>query len=393
MANPRIFDETHRSDGSPAKGVEDTYRFLNRISGAFWDEVRELIEDWFARYPADKGPALAGRIRSDSYGFWGAYLELFLHEILIRIGASVEVDPELPGGRTPDFRISHSDKSFLLEATTLMEPQKDERANRRNAPMLDALRKVKSAEFMISVDRVAQGPDQPAGTRLAAQLEEWLSQLDYSEIRAAALRSWSDVPTATLFDRGWEVVVRPIPKAEDRHILSEISILEPSQGRFVDDHAAMCTDLQEKARKYRSVGEPLVLAVSNRRWTADREEVRVALFGAAWEHPRMMKALQIDPNWRKVPEGLWLTRTGARYAEVAAVLEVDKVSPWHVTDGRVTAWRNPLARDAIGPLPFQQVSVDLEHGTFDSRDPSRSIAEILAIPSDWPHGEPFPRNS
>ena len=117
----------------------------------------------------------------------------------------------------------------------------------------------------------------------------------------------------------------------------------------------------------------------------------MALYGAAWEDPRMMKALRIDPTMRRSPEGLWLTRAGHQYTEVLAVLEVANVSPWHLADGRVTVWHNPLTSPASDSLPFHHVWVDLSTGTFSSTDPNRSLSEILEIPPNWPGGDSFPR--
>lgn len=392
MERPSIFDGSPRTDGSPMTDSEGTYAFLNRVRGSFWDEIRRIVEEWYVRYPSDKGPVLASRIQSDEHGFWGAYFELFLHEILTCSDAKIDVDPELPGGRTPDFRVTHVQGSFLLEATTLMEPRSDEKTRRRIDQMVESLRKVRSADFMVSVRHVRLGPDQPAGTRLAAQLDKWLQNLDYAELRAIATAgSLSDMPTAALSHRGWEVTVRPIPKREDRRAMSSLSVMGPSKGRFVDDHSAMSADLREKARRYRSAGEPLVLAVTNRRWTADSEEIPLALFGAAWEQPRMMKALQIDRTWRDSPEGLWLTRSGTQYAEVVAVLAVENASPWSLADARLTVWHNPSQRFLDLSLPFDHVTVDRMTGRFKRTPAQRSIVEILELQDSWPEGEPFPR--
>lgn len=380
MASQRIFDDSPRSDPLPMAATEGIYIFLNRVSGALWDGTRGVIEDWLSHYPIAKRTALARRMQSSSHGFWSAYLELFLHEVLLFSDASLDVDPLVLGRKTPDFRVTHAGTTFLLEATTLMEPRRDHKESRRQATILEALRTVRSADFMVLVVSIVQGPSQPSGTHLATQLQEWLDLLDYAEIRELGTSGpWSDMPSTALSDQGWVVVVRPIPKAKNRRFLSEIVLSGPVKGRFVDDHAAIAADLRKKARRYRSVGEPLVLAVANHRWTADSEEVRLALFGIAWEHPEMMKAQQIDPSWRGSPEGLWITRTGAQYAEVVAVLAVENHNPWDLTDAKITVWHNPSDPHPDRSLPFEHVTVDRDSGALVRTPAPTSISTILGL--------------
>jgi hypothetical protein len=136
--------------------AEGEYAFLNRVAGEYWDDVRDLMEEWLARYPNHKAPELARRLQADSRGFLGAYLELFLHQFFSQSGASVDVEPEL-SGRRPDFRVSIDGMSLLVEAKALYEPEKDTNRNRRTALVIDRLRKVQSADFIVSLHDLVQG--------------------------------------------------------------------------------------------------------------------------------------------------------------------------------------------------------------------------------------------
>jgi hypothetical protein len=384
-----IFSRLVRTDSSPMTEAEGEHAFLNRVAGEYWDDVRDLMEEWLARYPNHKAPELARRLQADSRGFWGAYLELFLHQFFSQSGASVDVEPEL-SGRRPDFRVSIDGMSLLVEAKALYEPEKDTKRNRRTALVIDRLRKVQSADFIVSLHDLVQGSQQPSSTQMAADLDQWLSQLIWEELRATIQRSSAGLPTTTLENRGWMVTVRAIPRAEDKRIPGPLVIAPPMQGRVARDYAAIKDDLEQKATKYRSSGEPIVLAFMNTRWTAGLGEAALALYGAAWEHPRMLRERRVDQGYS--PTGLWLTHTGSHYSEVVAVLEVEGVGPWHLAEGRVTAWHNPdTALSAVESLDVDHVTVGLEG--LQRRESPRSLMHVLGIPAGWPRGGAFPQDS
>jgi hypothetical protein len=94
----------------------------------------------------------------------------------------------------------------------------------------------------------------------------------------------------------------------------------------------------------------------------------------------MMKAQRIDPSWRESPEGLWLTRTGAQYGEVVAVLAVENIDPWLLADARVTAWHNPSHAPLDRSLPFAHVVVDRKSGKLVRTPPPKSVPELLGLP-------------
>src|ERR1700677_1530535 len=46
-----LFNDVRRDDARPARFDEPTFRFLNRRSGAKWQRVRDLLDEWFGRIP------------------------------------------------------------------------------------------------------------------------------------------------------------------------------------------------------------------------------------------------------------------------------------------------------------------------------------------------------
>lgn len=104
---PPIFDSIERSTVHANDHEESSFAFYNRIAGTFWDATRACLQDWAGRLPDAAYQDIRGRLRSgDDYEFNSTYLELFLHELMLRAGYEIEVHPESPSGRRPDFLIT-----------------------------------------------------------------------------------------------------------------------------------------------------------------------------------------------------------------------------------------------------------------------------------------------
>ena len=113
-----IFSAITRTNPSPASHGDSHFQFFDRVSGPYWDQVRDLIADWFSRLRPDAQADVRGRLRSkDDRQSKGAFFELYLHECLLRMGYSVTCHPELDGtSRRPDFLAEKDGRSIYVEA-------------------------------------------------------------------------------------------------------------------------------------------------------------------------------------------------------------------------------------------------------------------------------------
>src|SRR5690348_7563210 len=118
-AREPIFDEADRWDTRPAEHSESTFEFLNRIGEDFWQHPRALMPAWLNRVPGDKDYTdLRQRFRSrDDEQFRSAFLELYLHEALLRAGYSVAIHPSVAkSSQRPDFRAEREGQVLYMEA-------------------------------------------------------------------------------------------------------------------------------------------------------------------------------------------------------------------------------------------------------------------------------------
>lgn len=128
-----LFDLIERTDGGPAKYAEPSFPDWNRTARKDIAIVRAHLKDWFTRYPSGHQIDLRGRFRSpNDVHHRGAFFELFLHEMLLRLGCSIEIHPEVPGtSKRPEFRVTSPDGSqFYLEAKVVNDESKEEAAAR-----------------------------------------------------------------------------------------------------------------------------------------------------------------------------------------------------------------------------------------------------------------------
>jgi integrase len=95
----RLFDDAPRSDPSRARAQESPFQFLNRVSRPEEAAPRAILNAWFAYWPVDDREDLAARFRArDERQFYGAFWELYLHEVHRRLGFAATRDPEMPDG-------------------------------------------------------------------------------------------------------------------------------------------------------------------------------------------------------------------------------------------------------------------------------------------------------
>jgi hypothetical protein len=103
----------------PSTHQESSFESLNRIAGDYWEHPRALMQEWLDRMPSEQEyNDLRQRFRSrDDEQFRSAFLELYLHESLIRAGYTVTIHPEVQGtSRRPDFLAERDDLRFFMEA-------------------------------------------------------------------------------------------------------------------------------------------------------------------------------------------------------------------------------------------------------------------------------------
>ena len=116
-----VFADRVRTDASPAGHSEPTARFLGRVAGDYWDQVRDLIGYWVSGFPEAARADIIGRLRSPDFAqHASAFWELYLHETFVRSGFEVMVHTTLAGSaRRPDFIVTRGYESYYSHLSCL----------------------------------------------------------------------------------------------------------------------------------------------------------------------------------------------------------------------------------------------------------------------------------
>jgi hypothetical protein len=116
-----VFDDGPWGLRGGADQLVPHFGYLNSSARVEAARVRAVVELMFDRYPAQTQKALRRRLRSaDNNTHLGAFLELALHDLLLRSGCRMlAVEPDLEDTlRSPDFLAeTPQGQRFYLEAT------------------------------------------------------------------------------------------------------------------------------------------------------------------------------------------------------------------------------------------------------------------------------------
>jgi hypothetical protein len=388
-----IFSTTSRTDPSARDHGESQFPFFDRVSGSYWDQVRDLIEDWFSRLCPEAQADVRGRLRSkDDRQSSGAFFELYLHECLLRMGYAVSCHPELEGtSRRPDFLAEKDGKSIYFEARSASPSDVSVGAAARRNTVYESLDKLESPNFFLWIDVVQQG-DSPLGARpLRRDLERWLGGLTPDNYGHANRRD--DFSDFHFEKGGWTIRFHAIPKSAEARGKAGVRPLGifGGQGDWVNDEEGIRNALADKGSAYGQLDASFVVAVASDSWSSDDYDVRNALYGTeAMEIHTASDGTASATSVRR-PDGYWYAGDHWDHRGVAAVLVVRQLHPAFVGTQQHTIWEHPDPDVAADAFPIWRRSTVGADGRMEFDVPQRSQAEWFDLTDPWPVGEAFPR--
>jgi hypothetical protein len=394
MLRVTIFSVNTRTDPSPAAHGDSHFQFLDRVSGPYWDQVRDLIDQWFSRLCPDAQADVEGRLRSkDDRQSTGAFFELYLHECLLRMGYSVTCHPEIEGtSRRPDFLAEKGGRSIFVEARSASASDVAVGKSARVRAVYESLDRLDSPNFFLWIDVARQG-DAPLRARpLRGRLEKWLAGLDPDDRTLAGNRR-EDLPGFIHDDAGWKIDFRAVPKsptARGRKGARPLGIFGGGEAHFVQDEEGIRGALADKGSTYGSLGAPFVVAVASGSMSLDDYDVLNALYGTeVVEFHNFADGTESTVLTRK-PDGYWYRGNRWGHRGVSAVLVVKNLYPAFVGKQQHTIWEHPDPEDAVDAFPMWRRAVVGAEGDPAFIEPERSQADWFGLGDPWPVGEPFP---
>ncbi len=384
MPGRQLFDVGPRTENRLKLASESHFSFYNLSAEAHVETVRHLLENWFTRYPDEAKDELRARLRGDDTNFHGAFFELYLHELLTRMGYQVLLHPDIEGEpKHPDFLVlREGEPLFYLEATVVGPSRQEIAAAKREAVVYDALNEVHSPDFFIGVRIEVDSKKPPPGAKLSRRIQKWLRTLDYDELQSIHQPgNLAQLPTFLWDDGDWVVRFTALPKKPDHR--GEPGVLPignwTGTADWVNYRARLRSSLSKKARAYRNLDRPFLLAVNVLDENITGAEFGEALLG---ELCIVVPRTDDDPNDQPAelhkPNGVWRGPRGPQNRRLSAVLFARNLVVWSLHRAPILChnpWAaHPLPPD-LWPLP-QQPPADQPAET--------DIHNLLDLPEPWP---------
>ena len=358
----RLFEQFVRTDHRHAYRSEPDYEFLNRSAWPACENIREVLERWFAGYPASHKDDLRARFSERDHNHAAAYFELYLHQVLSRLGLSPEVhpDPEIGKGR-PDFAIAGAKGSrSYLEAHVVHKRRWDSDDPLENE-LLDAIDAVAGPQpTHIGVAVSTEGTLQRSHQRdpLQRQVRQWLDSIDPKGLSPSDRHH---NPRLCIRRDDWvaELVAFGPLSLPSRRLIQ----MGPTRAGFLNEGPLLADSLKKKVKRYGTLDRGLILAINtNDVFTSDQDE-HEALLG--------------------IRNGVWLTDSAARHQRLHGVLFFRGLLLSNMHSVVSHLYVNPNTQADIPEELLRINSMWQRNGTWHLKN-GMSLGEILELPGDWP---------
>lgn len=387
-----LFDGDNRFGRRPKNYTESDFEYLNESARPAVVAFRRLASEWFARVPSHAQVDLRARFRSpNSFQHHSAFFELYLHEMLIQLGYTVEVHPPMIGiNSTPDFLATRSGAlRFYLEATLAGIPSGDEQAaGARAGQVYDCINTIDSPNFFLRLD-VRGAPDTPPPTqRLRRDLAEWLRGLEPDKIQTMYDAAGEDeIPELHWSHDGWDITFQPIPKSpksRGRAGVRPIGMQVP-QPRWLSTHTDIKKAIESKTGKYGQLGLPFIVAINVFADHCDNIDIMNALFGEEFVSVTQKADGTLLQKPGRKPNGVWVRPQGIANEDISGALVVSFITPWTMGVLTPELFHNPWASRPItaSDWTLPQCIPDLNTGSVEHRQ-GVSGASLFRMPMPWP---------
>ncbi len=384
----KLFEEIKRDELGPKLETDSAFGFLNRSARPEAERVRKVMEEWLSHYPNDHQSSLIGDLKSfNDANHLSAFFELFLHELLLRLGCRLVVHPTLPHtSRKPDFLIiPDKEPAFYLEAKVVMNESKEEAGQRaRVSKIIDVVnRLVKSDRTFLSIEIKKISRRDARTSKLTKWLQIRLDDINYNELLRRAKHG--QYPIWEWSNGDWLIEFNPIPKSPDKigGPIKRIIGIGPMEVGMDRTKENLRTALAYKAGRYGLLDKPYVIAANVLSPTADAEDIEDSIFGD------QVYTVQVTPSGPgagkpgRKSNGVWTGEKGPRYTRNSAILVAEQLSPWRIANAPIRLFHNPWAK-----RPYESVLTRLPQWRLKNNQRhlinGMSLHEVFGLSSGWP---------
>ena len=239
------------------------FSYLDRSARPAFERIRQLLDRWYASFPAAEQAQLRNRVRSgDDHHFLAAMFELYIHEILLRTTHRVEIHRKGTAAKQPDFSATTPDGTpVVLEAIVATETTDAQKgAEKRKSQLYDMIDRLECPDFFLSME-IEGEPNTPIpGDQWLRELRKWVSSLDYDAVAILGQQQAFDLlPTLTLEHDGLVVTFSPIAKKQENRGQTNVRPIgvQSFDAEWVQSWKAIQRAVRKKSLTLRKTGLPL----------------------------------------------------------------------------------------------------------------------------------------
>jgi hypothetical protein len=294
--------------------------------------------------------------------------------------------------KRPDFLITPSaGEPFYVEVTIVTgQSQADGAARARDDKTYDALNELESPNFFLEVETTRVSNEQPSARRMRTALSDWLRTLDPDIVTERYERDGLEgLPVLGFREGGWSVQFRAIPKkaqSRGKPGIRPIGMRGPAEAVLVDNRTPLRDAVIEKARRYKTLNHPSVIAVNVlTEYSIDHTAIMEALFGR--EHYAFDTHDPRKQKMSRAPDGVWTAIGKPRYTRNSAVLVAHGLHPWNLDKTELCLYHNPwTTRPYNGCLT--RLPRALIHNDKMRWLKGLALLELFGLTPHWPIGSP-----
>ena len=391
MPTLSLFNQNASEDVIVRSSSRSGFDFLNRTTDPKYVPLRDMLDDWFSKYPGEERTDLSARFRSSSaIDHIGAFFELVIHELHIKLGAEVLTHFEAGqiGPKIPDFFATDPglDSSYIEATVVTGKSRERQAAEARLDDIVNTLnRLIVSPNFWLSMERRGL-PNRPGNAKQVAQeINQNLANLGKAGKDALTGEAGSDsFPTWRYELEGCVLEFQPFSKGDFARGKSNMRpiALQSGEVEFVDDRGPIRRAITRIANRYGKIGFPFVLAL-NCLQMIDDIDILEALFGQEQFHVPVGLNREVtseDIGFSRKRDGAWVGPMGSRYSRVSAVLIAVHLRPWSINDAVVRLYHNPRAEFEYKSVLTRLNQARLRDGVMRKIE-GDSLADILELDS------------
>lgn len=383
-----IFDQVDRTELRDPFYCEGPFTYLNITARPEANEIRALIERWVSDYPTPHRKKMTQWLRNDDK-FHDAFFELFVYHIMRKLGCDVEVEPQLPDGKTPDFLVREPDgRQFYLEASISKGLADDQvpRDNIKNA-VRDCINGLESPQYFIGL-RFAEEGREEAG--LAKLIEQFAKDCLHSLETSSYTSLESVIESGRVFrNSDWIIELYFTPRKRPVESATNNTLgIETIWAGFNETPRQLMAKVKKKAVRYRDLPIRYIVAVNSQPHIANTRSFSEALYGKL----ATSQIYDLDGSSRIEVEhegGLFWNDHGVAHTNVSGVLGCIRVCPWNLASRELCLYHHPDPGIPMeGILQQLPQAYLLTQPSFKvHRKSGITVRELLELPKSWPFVE------